>query len=168
MIRETYLAARKRVVLPGDVVLDISRFRKKKGEISPLAPSQELLDDWNQGRIVWKAYVERYYQELKENNEASSLIEGIAELAAGKDVWLVCKEREYPCHRFLVKQVIERILAARGVLMEPEDYSEHYDRYKNYTRPEITALRQSKKRVKPGRRGDLVPLLPVVRSRGDG
>ena len=140
MIRETDTFAKKKAIPQGDMVVDVSRSRDNKGEVSPLAPSRKLQDDWNQGRIVWKDYVERYYQELKENKEANSLIEEIADLAAQGDVWLVGMEREYPCHRFLVKQIVERILVGRGVLGKPEDYSECYERYKNLTRPEIKAL----------------------------
>lgn len=168
MIKETYISVKKKVIPQGDVVLDISRFRKKKGDINPLAPSRELLNDWNQGRIVWKDYVERYYQELKENKEANCLIEEIANLAAREDVWLVCMEREYPCHRFLVKQIIERILVARGVLEEPEDYSKYYRLCKNLTRSGIIALREPKKKAKPIRRRDLKPLVPIVGPGGDG
>jgi len=161
MIKETYLSAKRKVVLPGDMVLDISRFRKKNGDISPLAPSRQLLNDWNKGRIVWKEYVERYYQALRQNKDASPLIEEIADLAVQEDVWLVCVEKEYPCHRFLVKQIIERILVARGALKEPEDYSEDYRVCKNLTRSEIMAMRKAKKRSKPGTRGDLQPLVPI-------
>jgi len=140
MIKETYLAVKKKVVPSGDVVFDISRFTKKKGNISPLAPSQELLNEWNRDRIVWKDYVEKYYEELRENEEANSLIQEIANRAARDDIWLVCLERGYPCHRFLVKEIIERILAARGVLEEPEDYSEYYRQCKNLTRSAIRTL----------------------------
>jgi uncharacterized protein YeaO (DUF488 family) len=146
MIKETYLAVRKKTVPPADVVLDISRFRKKEGEISPLAPSRELLNDWNQDRLTWKDYVERYYQELKERKQASSVIQQIADRAAQQDVWLVCMEKEYPCHRFLVKETVERILVAQGVLKEPEDYSEFYRVYKNLTRSEVKSLSRSSSR----------------------
>ncbi len=146
MIKDTYYSVRKRVVPQGDVVFDISRFRKKKAAISPLAPSQDLLRDWNEDRIVWKEYVERYYQELKAKKEVDPLIGKIADLAAHEDVWLVCMEREYPCHRFLVKEVIERILVARGILEEPEDYSELFVVYKNLTRSEIKGMRERRKK----------------------
>jgi uncharacterized protein YeaO (DUF488 family) len=147
MIRETYIAAKKKVVPEGHVVIDIPRFRAKKDRISPFAPSAELLSDWNYNRIMWKDYVERYYQELRENHEAASLIEEIACRAVREDVWLVCLEKEYPCHRFLVKQIIERILVARGALEAPEDYSECYSLYKNLTLSEIASLKERKKRV---------------------
>jgi len=159
MIRETYLAATRKVDLRGERVLDISPPRKKQTRISPLAPSRHLLNDWNQDRIVWKDYVERYYQDLRESKEAGSLIEEIADLAAREDVWLVCVEKDYPCHRFLVKQVIERILVARRALREPEDYSESYRVCKNLTRSEIAAMRRAKKKPDSMPRRDLHPLV---------
>ena len=73
MIKETYRAVKKKVVSQGDVVLVISRSGRKKHHVSPLAPSRELLNDWKQDRIVWKEYVEEYYQQLRANKEASSL-----------------------------------------------------------------------------------------------
>jgi len=73
------ISAKKRVVPQGDLVLDIFRFRKKKGDVSPFAPSEGLLNDWKQGRIVWKESMERYYRELRENKEVSSLITEIAD-----------------------------------------------------------------------------------------
>ncbi|MBW2057273.1 MAG: DUF488 family protein [Deltaproteobacteria bacterium] len=162
MIRETYLAAVKDAVSPGDTVFDISRLEEEKGSVSPLAPSRELLEDWNSGRIVWKVYVERYYQELRESKAANSLIAEIAELAARKDVWLVGEEKEYPCHRFLVKQVIERILVARGFLSGLEDYSTHYDLFKNRTRPEILALTRRNSQGPAGTRRQKQALLPLL------
>jgi len=167
MIKETSTSSKKRVVPQGDVVLDISRSKKNKTDVSAFAPSQGLQNDWKQGRIVWKQYVERYYGELRENEEVSSLITEIADLAVEEDVWLVSMEREYPCHRFLVKQIIERILAARGVLKEPEDYSESYRSCKNLTHSQIRALREPKRKGKPARGRDPYPLVPILRSGGD-
>ena len=168
MIRDTYYSIKNRVIPQGDVVLDISRFRKKKADISPLAPSQKLLDDWNQDRIVWKEYVERYFQELRENDAVHSLIQHIADLAAREDVWLVCMEKQYPCHRFLVKQVIERILVARGLMEEPEDYSERYRRFKNLTCPQIKAMRGGKRESKGSTRSRVRRFLPAVDGNRDG
>lgn len=163
MIRETYYSVKNKVVPAGDRVFDISRFRKKKGDISPLAPSRELLDDWNQDRLRWKDYVERYYQELKERGEANKLIGEITDLAAKDDVWLVCMEKEYPCHRFLVIHIIEKILVARGALKYPQDQSELFRFYKDLTRSQIKALRASEKASKrAGRRKNPQPLVAIA------
>lgn len=167
MIKETYYSVRKKIVPQRDVVFDISRFRKKKVDISPLAPSQDLLRDWNEDRIVWKEYVERYYQELKTKKEVDPLIAKIADLAAQEDVWLVCMEREYPCHRFLVKQVIERILVARGILKDPEDYSELFVLHKNLTRSEIKGLRERRKKSGSDAASNSQPIFQLVWSEAD-
>jgi uncharacterized protein YeaO (DUF488 family) len=167
VIKETYYSVRKKIVPQRDVVFDISRFRKKKVAISPLAPSQDLLRDWNEDRIVWKEYVERYYQELKAKKEVDPLIAKIADLAAQEGVWLVCMEREYPCHRFLVKQVIERILVARGILKEPEDYSELFVLHKNLTRSEIKGLRERRKKSGSDAASNSQPIFQLVWSEAD-
>jgi uncharacterized protein YeaO (DUF488 family) len=146
MIREIAVSDRKRTIRPDDVVFEIYRSREQGRNTSPLAPSHDLMSDWNAGRAVWKEYVERYYTELRANREATSLMERMADLAAKKDVWLVGLEEGYPCPRFLVKQIIERMLVARGVLNEPEDYSAQYGACKNLTRAEILARRRIDKR----------------------
>ncbi len=58
----------------------------------------------------------------------------IISISMERDVWLVCLEKEYPCHRFLLMQIIEKVLYERGVIASVTDYSEQYGKFKNMTK----------------------------------
>jgi uncharacterized protein YeaO (DUF488 family) len=71
-----------------------------------LAPSIELLKDWNEHRITWDEYVARYAGEMQTQHEA---IARLAEEATRGTITLLCKEEEGDphCHRHLLKKMIE-------------------------------------------------------------
>ena len=88
-----------------------------------LAPSEELLNDYHEslkkyGSKNYKKnlegrkkafeevnYKKRFYKEMKEP-KANEKMKEIKEMAKEKDVYLVCYEKEYPCHRFLLMDMI--------------------------------------------------------------
>ncbi len=142
MIKETYLSAKKRTIPKGDLVFDISGFGKKRRSISPLAPSLMLLEDWNNDRIKWKEYVERYFLQLYHDQRARSLLDEIISLSMERDVWLVGLEKTYPCHRFLLKQIIEKVLYERKAIAYMEDYSEQYRKFKNMTKSQAFKMKK--------------------------
>lgn len=123
-IKETYKGDPN--IPPGAFVMDISPFSG-----SPLSPSHELMDAWWSDTITWKEFVEKYYQEIFSKPLANDLIKWIIENSQKGDIWLVCEEREYPCHRYLIKYIIEKVHLERGLKEEVEDYSEHYRTFKN-------------------------------------
>lgn len=143
MIRETYLSAKKRTILKGNLVFDISGLGKGKQSISPLAPSLMLLEDWNNDRIRWKEYVERYFLQLYHDQGARGLLDEIISLSMERDVWLIGLEKTYPCHRFLLKQIIEKVLYERKVIPSMEDYSEQYRKFKNMTKSQAIKMKKS-------------------------
>ena len=143
MIRETSLSERKKGIPTGDLVFDVSGCGGEGQPISSLAPSRVLLKDWNGDRIRWKEYVERYFQQLYDDRRARSLLEEIISLSMERDVWLVGLEKDYPCHRFLLKQIVEKVLYERRVITSVEDYSEQYRKYKNMTRSQIITTKKS-------------------------
>ena len=143
MIKETCLSDIKRTIPKGDLVFDISGFEKGGQPISPLAPSRVLLEDWNEDRIRWKEYVERYLQQLYHDQRTMSLLEEIISLSAERDVWLVGLEKDYPCHRFLLKQIIEKVLYERKAIASMEDYSEQYSKFKNMTKSQANKMKKS-------------------------
>jgi len=72
-----------------------------------LAPSNELLKDWKEGSITWEEYEERYRSELSSSSLARNGIAWIGlKDAQGETVRLLCWEKEPPCHRFILKDMI--------------------------------------------------------------
>ena len=143
MIKETHLSARKRAIPKGDFIFDITGFGKGKRSTSPLAPSRLLLEDWNNDQIRWKEYVERYFLQLYHDQRAGSLLDEIISLSIKRDVWLVGLEKGYPCPRFLLKQVIEKVLYERKVIASMKDYSDQYHKFKNMTRSQAIKTKKS-------------------------
>ncbi len=142
MIKVTYLSAKKGTIPKGDLVFDISGSERGRRSISPLAPSLMLLEDWNSDRIMWKEYVERYFLQLYHDRRARSLLDEIISLSMDMDVWLVGLEKTYPCHRFLIKQIIEKVLYERKAIASMEDYSEQYRKFKNMTKSQAFKMKK--------------------------
>ena len=85
-------------------------FSKEKAAIDEwhreLAPSRELLSDYNKYKIDWPAYEKRYLTEMKEQGES---IRALAERARHETMTLLCKEEtDEKCHRRLLRGLIER------------------------------------------------------------
>ena len=76
-----------------------------------LAPSEDLLRKWKNGKIDWKEYKEIFLEEM-ENPESQARFQRIAEkVAERKDVWLICYEGEDKhCHRHILKSLVEEKL----------------------------------------------------------
>lgn len=71
-----------------------------------LGPSIELLKDWKDGKISWTEYERRYVEEMK-NPKAIEKIREIVRIAEAKPIRLMCYEKNPPCHRFILKEIIE-------------------------------------------------------------
>jgi uncharacterized protein YeaO (DUF488 family) len=142
VIKETYLSDKERIIPKGDVVFEISGLGMGRQLMSLLAPSRRLLEDWNRDRIRWKEYVERYFQQLYHDQSARNFLEEVISLSMEKDVWLVGLEKEYPCHRFLLKQIVEKVLYERKVIDAVEDYSEQYCTFKNMTKSQVMRMKK--------------------------
>ena len=143
MIKETCFSGKERIISKGDVVFDISGLGKGRHSTRLLAPSRKLLEDWNEDRMKWKEYVERYFQQLYDDQRARNLLEEVISLSMEKDVWLVGHEKDYPCHRFLLKQIVEKVLFERKVIDSLEDYSEQYRTFKNMTKSQVMRMKES-------------------------
>jgi uncharacterized protein YeaO (DUF488 family) len=78
-----------------------------------LAPSLELLNNWNKGQITRKDYVIQYRKEQAAKPEAKADRDFIIKWLAEKPnvpVTLLCKEPEHDphCHRYLLKDILEK------------------------------------------------------------
>ena len=67
-----------------------------------LAPSRELLQDWRGHWITWEEYEARFRREILSSPEALAALRHIIDLSRARDVYLICWEREPPCHRFIL------------------------------------------------------------------
>jgi len=79
---------------------------------SILAPSEGLLRDWKEGRIDWIEFEKRFLDELRSNPVAVKRLLEIATLSKERNVRLICYEKEFPCHRFIL---IDIVRALQGV-----------------------------------------------------
>lgn len=81
--------------------------KEKMSHMPSLAPSQELLDDWKSGSITWNEYEDRYKHKILETVSAHRNIMWIGlKDAQGETVRLMCWEKNPPCHRFILKDLI--------------------------------------------------------------
>ncbi len=70
-----------------------------------LAPSRQLLEDWNNHRIHWPEYKRRYLEEMKGQKEN---IRKLTKRAKTETITLLCKElADEHCHRKLLKSLID-------------------------------------------------------------
>ena len=102
MLKEGYLA--KKRSYPEDEIHVVVTATAK----SILAPSWELVNDYKAGKITWSEYIKRYVKEM-DNVEALMEMIRIRKLAETEDVRLICYEKNYPCHRFILMVLIYTI-----------------------------------------------------------
>ena len=76
---------------------------------SVLGPSLELLKDWKEGKIDWEEYTRRFRKEILSNPKALAKLREIKKLAKEKDVRLICYEKNPPCHRFVLMDLINSL-----------------------------------------------------------
>lgn len=76
---------------------------------SILAPSKELFEDYKNGKIDWKEYEERYRKEIYGNQQTMEYLERLSLFSKTYNVRLICYEKKYPCHRFILMDIISEI-----------------------------------------------------------
>jgi uncharacterized protein YeaO (DUF488 family) len=102
MLKESYLANARN--LPKNVIkIVVTRSAEHM-----LSPSKKLLWDYKNGRIDWDGYVKTFYREM-DNPACVAVMREIKKLANENDVYLLCYEKKYPCHRFLLLDMIEKL-----------------------------------------------------------
>jgi len=75
-----------------------------------LAPSQELLDDYKSGICNWEIYENVYRQEIESSDAAMHDIAWIGiKDCQGETVRLMCWEKNPPCHRFILLDIIQSL-----------------------------------------------------------
>lgn len=101
MIKESYISRWK--ALPDDAI------KVRVARPSVLSASKELFDDYKDGRINWKEFEERFRKEMLRNPKAVAELKRLRELSKEKDVYLICYEKDYPCHRFILIDLIKEL-----------------------------------------------------------
>jgi uncharacterized protein YeaO (DUF488 family) len=76
---------------------------------SVLGPSLKLLKDWKEGKIDWEEYERRFRKEILSNPKAVAKLIEIKRLAKEKDIRLICYEKNPPCHRFILMDLIKSL-----------------------------------------------------------
>lgn len=101
MLKEGYIAKWKKY--PEDEI----KIRVARPSI--LGPSKELLAGAMSGRVDWPEYERRFRAEILGNEKAMAKLKEIKELAEKKDVRLICYEKNPPCHRFILMDLIAKL-----------------------------------------------------------
>lgn len=101
MLKESYLANIKKLPIEAVKIVVI-------GGRSVLGPSWGLVSDYKSGKIDWNGYTERFNKEM-DNEKCRVEMKRIRELSKDRDVFLICYEGEYPCHRFLLLDKINNL-----------------------------------------------------------
>ena len=105
-LKETYFGnvANVKKMDPGAVIIDVTR---RAGSV--LSPSWILLNAYKAKKIDWDGYISRFVREM-DNPKSKAEMLRIGELAGTKEVYLVCFERVGNCHRFLLVDMIKRLM----------------------------------------------------------
>ncbi len=124
MITQTYVANLKNI--PTDYI------RVRVARPSVLSPSAELLHEYKRSEAEhkrqltalearWAAvkqtnFVERFTQEITSNGKAMARLRELANLSAqGETIVLFCYEKEPPCHRFILLDLLRMYFNAHVV-----------------------------------------------------
>ena len=113
MLMETYIAAMHQV--EGIKIIVTRHYPRGIAHIHfdkwlpALAPSRELLDDWRHGLVTWPEYEARFRKEILGSPEAVAALRHVIDLSRTRDVYLICWEREPPCHRYLLLNLAKEI-----------------------------------------------------------
>jgi len=102
-IKESYIANWKNIPDDG------TTYKVRVARPSILSPSKELLDDYKKGIIDWIEYEKRFRKEIINNPKAMNELSILKTISKFKDVYLICYEKKYPCHRFILMGIIKEM-----------------------------------------------------------
>jgi uncharacterized protein YeaO (DUF488 family) len=101
MITESYISMWKN--LPADAV------KVRVARPSILSASKALFWDYKEGRISWQEFEVRFRKEILSNPDAVAELHRLKELSKEKVVYLICYEKTFPCHRFILLDLINEL-----------------------------------------------------------
>ncbi len=109
MLKETYYNQFKG--WGTDIPEEAYKIKVMRSHGSFLAPSWELLRDWQAERISWEEYKERFKNEMLSSVAARTTMKDIKKRSKDGDVYLVCSchNKENHCHRFILMDMINQL-----------------------------------------------------------
>ena len=94
--------------------------------VRALAPSRELLKRFKEGSIAWDAFEGAFLAEIEGSAEAQAALGELRRTAGREGITLLCFEPDgAPCHRHIVRRLIEQPRLARTGPLEP-DYADYH------------------------------------------
>jgi len=95
-----------------DILIVISRYYPRFAPSGLLfkpefAPSAVLLSDWQAGAITWPEYEERYRAQMDDPVIQRRIMQYAERVNSAQVHRFLCYERDPPCHRFILKAIIE-------------------------------------------------------------
>jgi len=101
MLKESYISQWKN--LPADSI------KVRVARPSVLSASKTLFTDYKNGRISWETFEKRFRNEIKNNPQAIAELYRLKTLSQTQDVYLICYEKHYPCHRFILMDILNEL-----------------------------------------------------------
>jgi uncharacterized protein YeaO (DUF488 family) len=101
MLKESYISLWK--TLPADAI------KVRVARPSILSASKELFTAYKTGKISWEEFEKRFRKEIQSNPKAMAELKRLKTLSQTKDVYLICYEKNYPCHRFILMDLIQKL-----------------------------------------------------------
>lgn len=105
-LKETYIGNIENIkkIDPDAAIIDVTR---RAGSV--LSPSWSLLNAYKAKKITWDGYIDRFIKEM-DNSLARDMMVNLGRLAKTRNVYLVCFERKGNCHRFLLVDMIRKLV----------------------------------------------------------
>jgi len=98
MIYESYIAKIRNVPKTERFLVNRNRGHNE------LSPSETLLRDYKSGKMSWDAFQSRFLAELTE--ESWKTLHSLVDRSFKENVCLICYERDFPCHRFILIELL--------------------------------------------------------------
>lgn len=100
--------------------------------VQQLSPSPTLLFKYKQGEYDWNDFKINFILELRENIDSLDAIYALNEAVRSTDITILCYEKTgQPCHRHLVKDLIEKPSLLWSVLPLESENADNHERIKS-------------------------------------
>ena len=98
MIYESYIAKIRDVPTAERFLVNRNRGHNE------LSPNEALLRDFKSGKLPWDGFRSRFLSELTE--ESWQTLHSLVDRSSKENICLICYERDFPCHRFILIELL--------------------------------------------------------------